>query len=269
MKQIYHLNILTPHSLTREAAAQSVLETICRMYPLLTPERYGSYEPLRSMFDPDHIEAAFKDWDYSLHWKRRIPKLEGGIFAAWGAKSEHGWITITVHHPEKVDLFLLANLFQKLCIQLQADFGFIHMLTPKELPQYVNTQVAFCLDPGRQIYSTSVTSYDLMEYIPNLFWATVFGPAYVKHFGFDRLISSEAHVVKALAEDSVYIQLSDSPQDLANDFERVDAVRDRVKKHLNNNSFYVPWNLASHKYKVPEFDLEHKGTLITRNNEEV
>jgi hypothetical protein len=60
-----------------------------------------------------------------------------------------------------------------------------------------------------------------------------------------------------LANGGIYVQLSESPFDLANDYSMVDGVRRAVKEHLNNNSFFDPSFPPDHIYSVPAFNLEH------------
>jgi hypothetical protein len=69
------------------------------------------------------------------------------------------------------------------------------------------------------------------------------------------LLSAPAPVVKELSNGSVYIQLSDSPLDFDTDFERVNAVRQKVKEHITYNIFWESEAPEDQIYDVPDFGL--------------
>jgi hypothetical protein len=64
----------------------------------------------------------------------------------------------------------------------------------------------------------------LRRWIPDLFWATVFGPAYVRLFGRETLLSVPAPVVTEISRDLIVVQLSESLSDMHERFEEVDRV---------------------------------------------
>lgn len=111
-------------------------------------------------------------------------------------------------------------------------------------------------DQTEKPYTFFLVTHTLRHWLPDLFWGTVFGPAYVKLFGMDRLLSTPAFAVERLAEDMVYIQLSPSIEDLHTDFFAVQAVRVRAKEHLGNDAFFDPakaydWRKAERSKNVP------------------
>jgi hypothetical protein len=54
----------------------------------------------------------------------------------------------------------------------------------------------------------------LQHRLPALSWATVFGDAYVRTFGIERLLSAPAFKVERLNDSAVYIQLTPNHSDL-------------------------------------------------------
>lgn len=78
----------------------------------------------------------------------------------------------------------------------------------------------------------------LLYWLPALPWAVVFGEAYVRMFGLDRLLSAPAYKIEKLSDDAVYLQLSPNLTDLQTDYEAVHAVREKVQEHLGREAFF-------------------------------
>ena len=56
-----------------------------------------------------------------------------------------------------------------------------------------------------------------------------------------------------LSEQAIYIQLSEKLTDLKSNYQRVNAIRKKVKEHLNNNAF-LDFELGTkHQYNTPKF----------------
>ena len=117
----------------------------------------------------------------------------------------------------------------------------------------------------------------LSSYVPDLYWLTVFGPPYVKLIGRERLLSLDAHRVMELPYGAISVQLSESPLDIRNNYEKVSALRAAIKQSIDNNIFFDPklhppdphfvgrtteelkakmdaW-YGAHRYNVPAFDM--------------
>lgn len=258
------LGVLTPKALTSREEARLVLDLLCGIYPILTPERYGNTEPLRMVFDPSNPEEFLDAISWSVFWKRKRPRVGGGIFPADGRVKEHGWITISID-AARVDVEELVRFVQVASSSLNADFAHLHMVTAGDVPIGGTTETV-ARGPGKNAhYYLGVTTHHLRKYLPDLYWATVFGPAYIEHFGRDRILSAPAPIVRELDGGLIYLQLSESPFDLETDFAEVDAVRQNIKRHLDNNSFFDLHLPADHVYNVPTFHLESKGDMEELN----
>jgi hypothetical protein len=249
------MKVLTPRRLLSADDGREVLDLVCSVYPDVAPERYGNYEPLRLVFDPNDPEQFLAHWHQMVFWRRRRPMVLGAAGLSDSTVTRHGSLSLTID-PSTADVGGLIRLLRAASIRLGADFGYIHLLTDRDVEVGRIAGVVGCLDPQKGIYHLNVTGHQLEKYIPDLYWATVFGGAYARHFGMDRLLSAPAPVVERLSEDCVYIQLSESPFDLETDFDVVDNVRRRVKQHLDMDSFFDPQAGNDHKYNVPEFHLE-------------
>ncbi|MGE8640640.1 MAG: hypothetical protein ACN6PR_18440 [Achromobacter sp.] len=93
----------------------------------------------------------------------------------------------------------------------------------------------------------------LKRSMPDLFWAQIFGKAYVDLFGLDKLLSSPAYQVEQLTQDAVYVQLTESIFDVRDRPAEVHARKQLVKRHLDENIFLDSSRPATHLYRVPGF----------------
>ena len=247
------LNILTPYSFEHEEEGKAFLHFLVKSYPEMVPQKYNYVDPVKFNFDVNDIDTALAGWKNGFLWKRKMPDLDGSLWKP-SRPDLHGWLTMDLvsGDPEqaRMDRFLKdASSF------LNADFGFLHVLNPIEIAKTRKNGTIGCISPKRQEYQIDVTSHDLHKFVPNLFWATVFGEPYVNMVGRERMLSSPAPVVEELPYGGIYIQLSESISDMLTDYERVDKVRQRVKDHLNNNIFFEPDAFEDQSYSVPNFHL--------------
>ncbi|NJL30059.1 MAG: hypothetical protein HC897_20275 [Thermoanaerobaculia bacterium] len=98
----------------------------------------------------------------------------------------------------------------------------------------------------------------LQQYLPDLYWLTIFGPPYVDLFGRERLLSAPAPIVEELPTGAILIQLSENMLDFRDRFEEVDRVRQAVKAHLDSDAFFDPAKGKDHKYNVPVFRFPNR-----------
>lgn len=247
--------ILTPRRLMTRKDGQEVLDLLCGVSLNLVPEKWNTYEPIRTPFNPTDYGPVLDTWGHVFLWKRRRPRTEGGVSSAWSPRHKTGDITLTTD-ANKADVDGLIRFLQKSASSLTAHFAYIHMLTEQDISIGRKNKTVGCLDPERQRYSLSVTGYHLEKYLPELYWVTVFGEPYVRLFGKKRLLSVPAPVACEIGGGCIYIQLSDSIYDLEIDYEAVDGVRRAVKEHLDCNAFFDPDASEEHVYNVPGLQLE-------------
>jgi hypothetical protein len=86
-------------------------------------------------------------------------------------------------------------------------------------------------------------------------WLQIFGPAYVRLIGLDKILSAPAYKVEQLGPETVSVQLSESLFDLHDRYDEVEIVRKKVKQHLDDNIFFDPRNEKDHVYRVPQFEF--------------
>lgn len=96
------------------------------------------------------------------------------------------------------------------------------------------------LDRQDQVPAMSITARGLTEGIPNLYWANVFGPPWVELIGADRLARTPAHRVEEVLPGRWLVQLTSSIDDVRDDWEGFNRVRDECKEHLGADLFREP-----------------------------
>ena len=253
MKEL-QINILIPEKLVSKESGRRVLDLLNSVYPDFSPERYGSHEPLREVYDPAHPEKALEIWGKSFLWKRKHPRVEGSIWLAWGPRLTHTWLTLSVD-AEKANSYKVVDFVQQTSAAFNSDFAFIHILTEDDIKKGTLNGTVFCLNPAKKRYSLTVTTKELFQYLPDIYWATVLGLPYVQHFGREKLLSTPAFIVQELSNGSVYLQISENPLDLETHPTNLNLVRQAIKEHLNQDSFFDPAALADHIYSVPDFQF--------------
>lgn len=177
----------------------------------------------------------------------------------WGKElvgSTHASIGLTVfdaHYQEKLIAYLKAG-----CVNNECDFGFLDGCPESYKPYARANELATA---GSSLF---VTTHLLRHWLPDMLWATVFGPAYVRMFGKERLLSAPAYLVEELGPQTIYLQLTPNLADIEERFAEVMAARERVKLHLGTDAFFQaalaydrrqhPGN-AGKVFHVPEFRL--------------
>ncbi|MEW6736291.1 MAG: hypothetical protein AB1489_33670 [Acidobacteriota bacterium] len=237
------IGILSPKPLSSRQEGREFLSLLCNSLPEFIPERYGNHEPIRKKFNVEQIEDILNSWKWPFLWTRQHPSVEGNI---WMRDTRaHGTIYISAE-SRWLDLIKIEEFFKQVSILVNTDFAYIHILTKQEAKSVIEDEL---LMPFRQ----GVTTHLLRKYLPNICWGTVLGPPYVRLFGRKQIFSAPAYKVVELAQETFYIQLSENLSDLKSRYSEIDAVRQQVKKHLNNNAFFDPQAEVDHKYNVPEF----------------
>ena len=143
----------------------------------------------------------------------------------------------------------LTRYLQHLAVRFGVEYAFCDSVATEY--KMVGFENGFAPSAG----NIFVFTHTLSRTLPDILWAQIFGPAYVKLFGLEKLMSAPAYRVEQLCPETVYIQLTESLFDMHERYAEVDAVRDRVKNHLNENIFFRSGNSADHVYKIPTFQF--------------
>jgi hypothetical protein len=113
---------------------------------------------------------------------------------------------------------------------LSADFACLHFQHEHQDEYFrrYNAVYPMCIGP---------TTHDLKRSIPDLPWATVFGPPYTALFSTAKLALCPAHVSEQLSEGSWYLQLTPDPLVARMQPQQYEQARDSAKDHLGSDHF--------------------------------
>jgi hypothetical protein len=107
-------------------------------------------------------------------------------------------------------------------------------------------------------------NHALRHWLPDVFWGTVFRAPYVALFGKDRLLSAPVAVVEEIADDMIYVQLTEKLTDVVDAELSVEAARAAFKRHVEVDAFYRLGRGYNRRevgpvgnvFAVPEFELD-------------
>lgn len=226
--------------------------------------RAPRWEPLNREFDDKNLEKLVPQNEICgpVHWERRKrPKAEGAFLVRWrsgvpGVYDTHSKIDFTVELGQLQQEALVAYL-KEASVRSRADFAFVDALTPEYRAFAMESEAA----PYRNRFL--IATHLLRHWLPDVFWATVFGPPYVRLFGKERLLTAPAYSIQELGPETIYVQLTERIADTVEDHEGVQSRRKLFKEHLQSNAFYVSgkgydWNErgpVGDVFDVPTFRL--------------
>ncbi len=128
-----YLNLITPKPLDNKADGEFLLRQLCK-HSSLTPDKYGTSEPVRQPFDREHLnEITEKDWiSFVFLWKRKKPRSQGTVFTRMGRGSKTGDVKL-YSDSDQLKGEELSDLFQTAAGHFAATFGFLHLLTEPDI----------------------------------------------------------------------------------------------------------------------------------------
>lgn len=213
--------------------------------PHLRPTKWGWWEPTSKAWDVSDLSKFIPDDRGGnadrIIWTRGLkPKAEGNLTVSIRSADPAG---LRSHATEWIHCELLEfsqeqmiDYIQRSSVLFDGDIAFIHHIVEEEKAlRRVETDYEGCFINAVDF---SLNTRTLRHWLPELPWAVVFGQAYVRMFGMERLLSAPAHVVRQLSDDTVYLQLSPKLTDLLDDYAAVDAVRQKVKDHIGRDAFF-------------------------------
>ena len=248
-------------AMNTEETFMPLVEDFVQNLPELMPDVWGITEPYRDPFDPDEIRAKMASWHHSDAGKWDFDWRRKGKPKAWGGFKKMVWPVLGPRH---------ANSFFYVYLPLELESRLIEYT--KHVAKIFSVDYAsfsWGLDPYRTQEEQDrhlatgaprvfLRSVDMVKHLPALYWSQVFGPPYVRLFGLDKLLSAPAFKVEQLGPEMVYLQQTESLFDVRERYDHVDAVREKVKAHIDDNIIFNPNNTPDHVYRVPDFQFPPK-----------
>jgi hypothetical protein len=234
------VNVLSPMALKRPTEFLDTVQTFCDSLHHVTPEKWGWWEPLERDFDSQDLKMLVPEGGTceTVYWQRKKQrKAEGSFGVRWCSKSPkvrdtHSNISFFTELGQVPQADLVAYV-KTASVRSNADFALVDTLT--------ESYREFAIESGSAPYGERfmVVTHLLRHWLPDVFWGTVFGPAYVRLLGKERLLSAPAYVVEELAPEMVYVQLTEKIADVLEDDAGIRSRRDLFKAHFPCNAFFL------------------------------
>jgi len=210
-----------PDQWKSEADGERWLRFWTENLPSFLPEKVNNFEPISVPYHS--IGDALRYWKCPFLWKRRkAVRSEGSIFM--DMPGLHRGVSIDTKAP-KLPIGSMLEFLRKASVVFSSDISYMHRTDLRE-PE------VFAYDRWHPL-QLGLSTHDLRKGIPLLPWATVFGSPYVRLLGIENFLSAPAHQVLRLNDDQVYIQVTESLDDLRTDFEAFAHRRAAVMDHLS------------------------------------
>ena len=244
------------------------------MLPEYCPTKWGFDERYKYDFSMKSIVLNLSNPTDApcLMWRRSGKDRANG---AWSMRWTPARDDISFNHAN-VDITVYSTKYQKkilsyftsLAAIAKTNFGCIEAYTEEY-------RTASFGNEGFVGGRVSICTHVLRHWLPDIYWATVFGPDYIKLFGMEHLLSTPAYRVEEISDDVIFIQLTPDMNDPFNYFDEVMNAREKVKNHLGQECFFHKdraYNWYDHPkksgkvYRVPTFtkidDLSEFGDRI-------
>ncbi len=258
MRDIF-LEVLLPRVFDLHQDGEILFSEIRALLPEHFPDRLGSAEPLKRI-EPEHVAEVLgycqRQGQKSVDWKRANRSLGRIFIGRSGIKPLHASIKM-VFPRKKSDPTSLVALFDRLCKLFAPDFACLHYMAEADVQTARENGTGNFLDVARTKFNFNVTTHQLIKYLPDLYWATVLGAPYTELLGIDNVVTAPVHRVEALGPSAVYLQLTGSLDDLQDNFDGAQAIRQAAKLHLNTNAkccaFFDSSLGVDYPYCIPSF----------------
>jgi hypothetical protein len=236
-------------------ASEQFLEAIrdfVERAPTYRPTHWGFVEPMNNRFDLGDITLQLTaTGENYFAWARKAPPKGTGefrkrIYPLRGPQHAHLSLDVTSRSDEQVEE-LLEYLRGAAC-KYGAEYMFLDSLVGPYVP--IARENEFAPHGLMGTYT-----HRLVKWLPDIAWSQILGPAYIRLFGLNKVMTAPAYKVEQLGPETVYLQLSRSLFDMHERYDEVDAVRREVKKHLDDNIFFNPSLPADHVYRTPDFQF--------------
>lgn len=212
----------------------------------MRPTKWGWWEPRTHAWDMSDLYAFIPpdrdgNADY-ISWSRSGKFKSFGSFGV-NASSQRFHATEYIHcELSNMPLEKLKYYAKKSSIDFDCDICLIHFIAAKEkLLRSIESDFDGVPLSGYRDGSEMALIFNertLRYWLPSLPWATIFGDAYVRMFGMERLLSAPAFYVEKLSDSAVYIQLTPNLSDPEIHYDDFHAARLRVQTHLGNEAFF-------------------------------
>ncbi|MBN9097943.1 MULTISPECIES: hypothetical protein [unclassified Pseudonocardia] len=223
-------------------------DALARLFSILARHVPGAIPGLRSPGDGGGSARAVRSVHGSpggeIFWESRAPgRVRGGVHPMFYPTDTHATITLecdaAAAGPDG-----LAGFVREVSSTFGADFGYVDVLPGADGPDG---------EPPGFVY---LTPQNLRAWLPEMWWGTVLGPAYVDLIGGDVVASAPAHEVTRLGPATYWLQLTEHLESRPTDADPLDLPRRDVAEHLGETLF---WKAGRTSFVAPRFPVLGAG----------
>lgn len=228
IKTPIHATIYTKEMMRDPELFMARVRHFCEMMPQLYPEKCGfgnpntTFELSKDLLIPHYLDGAAD----TLDWQRAKKMRAKGSFSP----SYNGTIHSTeylcceyAHVPQQA----IIDYVKQTCVAFDADLAIIDMNKDQQIPAGM-----------MELPSIHPVTHELKYYFPEMPWGVVFGKPYVTLFGLQNLLDCPAFYVEQLSQHHVYIQLTEFIQEVFEQPNHTDIIREQVATAIHPFAFW-------------------------------
>jgi hypothetical protein len=244
--------LATAEPLVTADSARPVFAALAEHAPAAMPDRWGYFEPFTLTWTPDM--PTDQEWrGQAMDWNAKpATAAAGNLSPAGSMRLARNTAGVNVRADrQRVDPTGLVSWVRSLAVPLRADFGYLHVASEPDAAIGPRAPGAITAE-GRSGYFLHESAATINQGgIAELLWGSLFGPAYVRLIGADRLRAAPAAVAQELGPETFWLQVTADPTDPVRDWPAFDTARQQLKAYLGADLFDVPGGRGSRR--LPEW----------------
>lgn len=256
-------------------------KTFLRCFPNHIPTGYGHGANPTSRFDPDRLDLVLKKWNRrTVYYEQDRLSLSVQILRPRSGTTHQTHTEILVCSFED-DPAAVKSFVYEISTAFMADYALAHILTRdflrhrlkqrgelmwsvskhhgekfedrrQKAEQHLEEQLR-CW-PRRMFLAPEIGSVNFQRgFIKDIYWLTVFGPAFVDFFGRTHILVMPAHEIRELEYGGIGVELTNGLADTPQAWQDFLVARAHAKEHLGHNVFFEIRLPRTHVYSGPKY----------------
>lgn len=225
------LNLLATASLAEAEEGGRLLRQVGRHEPAWLPRLIGDVEPLEDRFEPERLSEL---WRGRKIWWQARGRTSGTVYPRVRRRVHSSFALDISSSDPAADGERAAALLRDAAREFGGEWGYVHLLTEEEARSAAPESVQAHAE-GRLL---TWAAHRLRDYLPDVYWANIFGTPYISLFGREALESAPAAAVEEVARGLFYVQLTARADDVRERPAEFAEARAALKRHLGEAAFW-------------------------------